>query len=312
MKELSLHPVGTAGILLASSLTIMVGSALTPALPEIGNHFGLAQYAGWLITTPSLGVVIGALFCGNIIKKASTRTVCLIGLLYYGLLGVVGCFMPSVAAELLDRFLLGIATVVVMTTTTALIAQFYHGDALLRMIAVQGMAIELGGVLFLSVGGYLASLSWQASYGIYLVAFLAFLLIVVFVPSCAPPCQESRDSNTKPCEITCKFCELRFSFCIPRHARILHRSGQPACLSADEQGIQHAFHGKLLGFHLADCRCFRLSHAVGGIAFFRSRLAPDGLQLMPWHTFCSTGVTASSSWGWRRSSWALVLASQLR
>ena len=40
MKGLSLHPVGTAGILLASCLTIMVSSVLTPALPEIGNHHG--------------------------------------------------------------------------------------------------------------------------------------------------------------------------------------------------------------------------------------------------------------------------------
>lgn len=191
MKKLNF--AGVFGILLASSLTIMVGSALTPALPEIGAHFGLGNQSSWLVTMPALGVIIGSLFCGRLLKKAGARKTCIIGLFLYGLFGSIGCFMPSVMLELLDRLLLGVTTAFIMTSGTALISQFYQGEKQLKMIAVQGMAIELGGVIFLSIGGYLALISWKAAYGIYLIAFVAMLLLLFFVPCVENDTAETAD-----------------------------------------------------------------------------------------------------------------------
>lgn len=186
MNDKKLNIIGLFGILLASSLTIMVGCALTPALPEIGSHFAMGHHASWLVTIPALGVVCGSLFCGRLLQRLGARRTCLLGLLLYGLLGCGGALMPNALCELTDRFLLGLATVLVMTSSTGLISQFYHGKQQLNMLAVQGMAIELGGVIFLSAGGYLAALSWQASYNIYLIAFAAFILLLAFVPQYAP------------------------------------------------------------------------------------------------------------------------------
>ncbi|MCI8647387.1 MAG: hypothetical protein HFE76_11525 [Firmicutes bacterium] len=36
---------GIAAIMLMSSLTVMVGNAITPALPELGEVYGLGSYA---------------------------------------------------------------------------------------------------------------------------------------------------------------------------------------------------------------------------------------------------------------------------
>ena len=43
---------GIIALLLASSLTIMVGCAITPALPAIGQHYGMGRFSGWLVTPP--------------------------------------------------------------------------------------------------------------------------------------------------------------------------------------------------------------------------------------------------------------------
>lgn len=180
--EKRLSCMGIIGIMLASSLTIMVGSAITPALPEIGEHYNLHNYASWLVTIPALGVVIFAIPCGLFLKRWGAYITCAVGLALYGLLGTSGAIMPEMFSELTDRFLLGIATALIMTSSTALISLFYKGRQLLKMIAIQGMAIELGGVVFLSVGGYLAEISWQMSYVIYIVAFIALLLLWIFVP----------------------------------------------------------------------------------------------------------------------------------
>lgn len=195
--EKKLNFIGLFGIMLASSLTIMVGSAITPALPEIGVYFRMGKYASWLVTAPALGVVIGAFPCGKVLEKLGAYKACVFGLLLYGILGMLGCVMTSGVGEFADRFLLGIATALVMTSSTALISLFYRGEKRLKMIAVQGMAIELGGVIFLSVGGHLANISWRFPYMIYAVAFAAFLLLIFFVPGIRESTEKEEQQTEK-------------------------------------------------------------------------------------------------------------------
>lgn len=192
-----LNVVGVFGIMLASSLTIMVGSALTPALPKIGAHFQAGDYASWLVTVPALGVVIGAIPCGKFLNRAGAYLTCILGLLLYGVLGILGCLMPELISEFADRFLLGIATAMIMTSGTALISMFYQGKKQLKMIAIQGMAIELGGVIFLSIGGQLAEMSWQMPYMIYGIAFIALILMLIFVPHVKEEMVQKQDTKER-------------------------------------------------------------------------------------------------------------------
>lgn len=91
--------MGIAAIMLISSLTVMVGNAITPALPELGRVYGLGSYASWLVTAPALGVVATAILFGKLIDKKGPYWVALIGLLFYGICGVAGAYMPNVAAK---------------------------------------------------------------------------------------------------------------------------------------------------------------------------------------------------------------------
>jgi MFS family permease len=85
-----------------------------------------------------------------------------------------------------DRLLLGAATAAVMVSGTGLISQFYSGPARLAMIARQGMAIELGGVLFLACAGWLASQAWQGPFTLYLLAWLLLILVVGLIRDPGP------------------------------------------------------------------------------------------------------------------------------
>lgn len=166
-------------LLALSTLTIMVGAAIAPALPLIAENTGLAGHAGWLVTLPSLGVVVFGPLAGRSIQRLGAKRAILIALTGYSVLGVAGALISNTMLLLLDRFLLGGVTVLVMAGGTALIAQLYSGDQRIRMVAYQGMAIELGGVVFLSLGGVLATLGWQAPFSLYLIAgFLAVCVLV--------------------------------------------------------------------------------------------------------------------------------------
>lgn len=186
---------GVLAIMLASSLTVMVGNAITPALPELGEVYGLGNYASWLVTAPALGVTATALLFGKLIDRKGPYYTAFLGLLFYGVFGVAGAFMPNAVAIFIDRFFLGAATAAIMSAGVALITVFFDGEKQLKMIAVQGMSMELGGVIFLSISGVLAGFSWRYPFFIYALGFAAFLMLVLFVPKCGKAGEKAEDTD---------------------------------------------------------------------------------------------------------------------
>jgi MFS family permease len=179
----ALRASGSFTILAVACLTIMVGCVVVPGLPSIARHLGIADSAGWLVTMPSLGVVVFGLVVGRLIRSLGPRRALCVGLFLYGALGVAGAWLYGPIAVLADRFLLGGATAIVMASGTGLISEFFESKARLQMIARQGMAIELGGVIFLFIGGLLATISWRWPFALYLVAWLFLAMVLTFVPA---------------------------------------------------------------------------------------------------------------------------------
>lgn len=191
-----LSRAGTFSLLAVSCLTIMVGCVIVPGLPSIARHLGTADVASWLVTLPSLGVVLFGPLAGWLITRLGARMALKIGLLLYGALGVSGAFLQGAASVMTDRLLLGGATALVMASGTGLLSDFFDGADRLRMIARQGMAIELGGVIFLSIGGVLAGIDWRLPFGLYLFAWIMLMLISLTVP--APMRHSSETTDATP------------------------------------------------------------------------------------------------------------------
>ena len=192
-NQRKLSTLGVAAILLMSSLTVMVGTAVTPAVAELGRVYGLGNYASWLITTPALGVVITTVLFGRVIDKKGPYWVAFLGLLCYGGFGVAGAYMPNVVTLLLDRVLLGAATAAIMNASVTFISAFFQGEKQLKILALQSMAMECGGVIYLSVSGMLADVSWRCPFYIYGLGFLAFLGLALFIPKVPAAAQDTED-----------------------------------------------------------------------------------------------------------------------
>ncbi|AQS92397.1 MFS transporter [Gluconobacter sp. LMG 1744] len=173
---------GVFALLCVACLTIMVGCVIVPGLPGIATALGLSQEASWLVTLPSLGVVIFGPFAGHLITRLGSRQALRIGLALYGALGLACIWLSNAVLIFSDRLLLGGATAIVMASGTGLLSDFFEGHARLKMIALQGMAIELGGVIFLSLGGLLASMGWQWPFSLYLMSWVFLVLVELFVP----------------------------------------------------------------------------------------------------------------------------------
>ncbi|WP_282110716.1 MFS transporter [Shewanella algicola] len=190
-----LSKLGSYTLLCIASLTIMVGALVAPGLISISNALGINEYAVWLVTFPALGAVIFAPLAGKSIDKFGAYRSLIIGLILYGALGFAVYWLQGPWFVLSNRILLGGITAVVMASSTVLISQWYVGNERLSMIAKQGMAIELGGVLFLFLGGKLASLYWAYPLSLYLVAWLFLLMLLLFVPRKSPSLSDETQGN---------------------------------------------------------------------------------------------------------------------
>lgn len=180
MKNVSKLAIAT--ILLVSSLTIMVGSVVAPALPAIAENLNFTFKAGLLVTLPSLGVVLFSSVVGKLINKIGPFKLICFGLLPYAFFGFVGYLLNNSYVLIVDRILLGAACVAIQVSVTTYIAELFQGEERLKMIAWQGMAIELGGVIFLSLGGYLGEISWNLPFYIYLLAIPYLFLVYRSLP----------------------------------------------------------------------------------------------------------------------------------
>lgn len=178
----SLNKAGQFTLLTVACLTIMVGCVIVPDLNRISVRLGVADAASWLVTMPSLGVVIFSPAAGRLIERIGARRALAGGLFLYGLLGAGGVFFYGLYPVLTERLLLGGATAIVMSAGTMLISEFYSGQARLKMIALQGMSIELGGVIFLFIGGLLAFAGWFWPFALYLVAWGLLAMLLLFIP----------------------------------------------------------------------------------------------------------------------------------
>lgn len=172
-------------LLLVSTLTIMSGATIAPSLPAIRETFsGVPNADLWVrlvLTLPALFIVLGAPAAGVVTDRVGRKPLLVASTVLYGLAGASGYVLDSLWAILAGRAVLGLAVAGVMTSVTTLIGDYYEGQERGRVLGLQGMFVNLGGVLFLSFGGVLADIGWRLPFLIYLFAFVLLPLITLLL-----------------------------------------------------------------------------------------------------------------------------------
>ncbi|OUC15857.1 MAG: hypothetical protein B0A82_04620 [Alkalinema sp. CACIAM 70d] len=173
-------------LLLTSTMTIMAGAAISPALPKIQEHFADIPNADlWvklLLATPALFTAIAGAPVGGLIDRYGRRPFMLGAVLLYGIAGSAGLIFDDLTLLLLSRALLGIAVAAITTISATLIADYYTGATRVKVLGWQSAAMGLGGVVFVLFGGFLAEFNWRMPFLIYLVAFIALPLVWLALP----------------------------------------------------------------------------------------------------------------------------------
>jgi MFS family permease len=163
-------------LLLASSLTVLAGAIIAPALPAIREVFigspGVETLARLVLTIPALAMAIASPFAGVIADRLGRVPLLAGSLVLYALAGTTGLYVDSLGLLLVGRAMLGLAAAGAMTSCNALIADSFAGEDRRRFLSLQAAFMGAGGLVFLVAGGAMADESWRWPFAIYGVSLL--------------------------------------------------------------------------------------------------------------------------------------------
>lgn len=154
---------------------------LAVAFPETN-----ALLIQWVVTLSSIFILPTLFLAGPLARRFSRKSILVAGLLMYLVGGIGPAFLDSFPVILGFRALLGLGIGLISPTFNTLIAENFQGGARTKMMGYITAVNGIGGALFLSVGGVIASFGWRAVFLTYTYAFLLLLLVALFLPAFPP------------------------------------------------------------------------------------------------------------------------------
>ncbi|MGF2146132.1 MFS transporter [Vagococcus fluvialis] len=170
--------------ILSLSLVTGIATVITVIIPLLVTVFPNNSMTSIesLVTISSLSALISILFNEKIIELIGIKKTILSGLLISGVMGVIPFFIDSFSLILVSRIFLGIGIGLYSPHAISLISLFFEGNERNTLLGMQMGIGALGNAVLLIISGWLAKISWQHTFLIYLVTLVIFSLILCFVP----------------------------------------------------------------------------------------------------------------------------------
>ncbi|WP_373032182.1 MFS transporter [Sulfurovum sp.] len=168
-------------LLLIATMGVMSGITVVSSLPLISQTFShipdIEFLSKLMLTIPSIIIALFAPIAGIIVDKFGRLKPLYTGIILFVLGGSSGFYLHDFYAILAGRAVLGIAVALLMTSSTALIGDYFNEKGRHKFMSTQGMAVALGGIVFITAGGFLAQLHWSYPFAIYILPLLFLPLL---------------------------------------------------------------------------------------------------------------------------------------
>ena len=163
----------------------MASAVIAPVLPRMTAHYRDTPNAPLLIslvaTLPALFIALLSAPFGLLADRVGRRRLLLIGLAIYGFLGIAPYWLESLQWIVTSRAGVGVTEAMVMTCSTALIADYYSGAERERWLALQTGSASVVAILMNVIGGALGEHGWRMPFSLYAFSFILFPLVAFFV-----------------------------------------------------------------------------------------------------------------------------------
>jgi MFS family permease len=140
----------------------------------------------WVVTLSSLFILPTLFMAGFLSRRFSRKNILIIGLLLYLIGGIGPAFSSSFSLILVFRAILGVSIGLISPTFNTLIAENFQGKERTRMMGSVTAINGIGGAIFLSIGGIIASYGWREVFFTYMYAVILLILVLLFLPKFPP------------------------------------------------------------------------------------------------------------------------------
>lgn len=193
MKERTIKRKTILGVL-SMSLLILGPQAISPAMAGLMEHFSQLPTGTVrvIISLPLITLVLFTLLTGPLEKRFDKKKIALSGIAIYTIAGLCSIFSVSFGMLVVCRLILGAGLGLFASYSVAFLSMLLEGEERSRCIGFQSTACNIGSLVLTAAAGVLAAVQWNATFLIYAVGAIPFVLVLFFVPSFPP-----MDTQTK-------------------------------------------------------------------------------------------------------------------
>ena len=172
-------------ILSLSLLTVMAGAAIAPALNVIKEYFCDADQTlvQMIISIPALFIALTSLVFPKLSQKFKAKELVMIGLLLYVVGGSAAGLFSNIYMVLAFRALVGIGVGIIMPLSTGLLSFYFKPEEQDKLMGYSSAMNQMGGVVATLISGVLATISWRASFLVYMMGLISIVLCLLFLPN---------------------------------------------------------------------------------------------------------------------------------
>jgi len=176
-------------LLLIATLGIMSGITIVSSLPLISQTFSdipnIEFLSKLMLTIPAIIIALFSPIAGHIVDRFGRLKPLYMGMFLFVMGGSSGFYLHDFYVILVGRAILGLGVSLIMTSSTALIGDYFSEELRHKFMSKQGMTTALGGIVFITAGGLLAQVHWSYPFAIYLIPilFVPFLLKSLYEPA---------------------------------------------------------------------------------------------------------------------------------
>lgn len=177
-------------ILVGSTLSVLQGAIVAPALPKISEHFAGIENIEFLskliLSISPLFLALFSPIAGIMLEKYGRKNLLIIASILYAIAGTTGFYLDNIYLILVGRALLGITISALMSGFIVVLGDLYKDNELNKYMGIQGALMSFGGMVYLLVGGALANISWNLPFIGYAFSLVITVGLLFFLDETKP------------------------------------------------------------------------------------------------------------------------------
>ncbi|RKP53575.1 MFS transporter [Pararobbsia silviterrae] len=175
-------------VLLIPLVWTFEASSIGPALGRIAETFSLASdlQIKLVMTMPFITAIIFSAVSGMLARYIDRKTILIIGLVIYGVTGMMPAWLNDINSILVVRLLTGIGVGLVSPIPNAIITERFEGEKMRRLLGMTSSISMVANVIASLVSGMLLAYGWQYPFYTFAIVFVIALLALAGTPAALP------------------------------------------------------------------------------------------------------------------------------